>query len=1028
MTLSSYFRSKLGISKSFLPLHAAGVLAFASLLGNQSALAGGPKYVAGVSYFNPGVKGQPVLWPGGQVTYFVDRGSLGSLSNTQAVAMVDASAAIWSAVPTAAVKLTDGGSLAEDVNGSNVIAGIGSGNLGVNPTFAQPSDVAPSATTTPVGVVFDNDGSVIDALEGAGASQPDNCSQNGVLVWIDAMNPSATLSHGVIVLNGRCTTSANLLAMMSYQLERAFGRILGLDFSQVNDGALNANANQPNGTLGWPVMDALSGDCGPAGGTCIPNPATLRLDDIAALNRIYPVTTANQSSFPGKLPTAANTVSLQGTINFRNGTGMQGVNVVARPLDGNGNPLYQYTVTFVSGAYFAGNHGNPVTGWTDSQGNRLDRFGSDNPALQGYFDLSGIPLPPGVTMANYQVSFEAINPLYFGQVSVGPYLLGSPAPSGSMQSVKVSGLQAGSAQIVTVNVANSASELASRPTVVATGPIAIMSPIMSPVTGRTGRLIGSPIKITRTGAGNTEIQPQPLPAAGMWSSRLGEVGASDWFILSARGNRIFTIVAQALDETGKPSASKAMPAIGVWDGFNQTGTTAVGFGPAQNGFAPGETWLQVATSGNDIVRLGVADQRGDGRPDYLYRGWVLYADSVAPTRLPATGGVIVIRGMGFRAGDTVTVGGVAAQVSSILPTEITAVVPANSSATTGSLDVQVSDQPLYNAIAVIPGGVSYDAGSNDALNLVTAPANQVPMNVPQPFTVLAEDGNGTPAGGVTVTYSVTSGTAALGCGQSGPSAICAVTATGDGRATLQVTATSNSIAVVTASLTNGASVQAHFYGGTPPAMTALTPTLYLAAGATAQWPVQALVQSGGAPIAGQQVAWQSATGIAAPGSSATTNSAGIATATLTVGSLAEGQTATSNACLSGGSTCVVFSAFGARPEFASLIAVSGASQNMPVGATPAPVTLRVLDMNGHPMAGGTVTVNQSLYTWTPPCPVHGRCAQAQLLATQTTTVISALDGSITVTPLTLPGIATSLVGLAATGNAGSLTFTVEQHP
>ena len=88
----------------------------------------------------------------------------------------------------------------------------------------------------------------------------------------------------------------------------------------------------------------------------------LRYDDIAALNRIYPITAANLASFPGKQLTAANTVSIQGTITFRTGYGMQGVNVVARPLDANGNPLYQYTVTFVSGGYFNGNHGNPVTG------------------------------------------------------------------------------------------------------------------------------------------------------------------------------------------------------------------------------------------------------------------------------------------------------------------------------------------------------------------------------------------------------------------------------------------------------------------------------------------------------------------------------------------------------------------------------------------------------------------------------------------------------------------------------------------
>ena len=36
------------------------------------------------------------------------------------------------------------------------------------------------------------------------------------------------------------------------------------------------------------------------------------------------------------------------------------------------------------------------------------------------------------------------------------------------------------------------------------------------------------------------------------------------------------------------------------------------------------------------VRLGIADMRGDGRPDYAYMGWVLYADTVSPARLPGT--------------------------------------------------------------------------------------------------------------------------------------------------------------------------------------------------------------------------------------------------------------------------------------------------------------------------------------------------------------------------------------------------------
>jgi hypothetical protein len=282
--------------------------------------------------------------------------------------------------------------------------------------------VTAAAVAYPLGVIYDRDGSVIDGLFGTGASQPTDCETNGVWTWLDNINPNATATHGIILLNGLCATNANMLAMMSYELERAFGRVLGMDYAQVNPTALTDET--PGGLQGWPVMQPLSGVCSATGGQCIPNPNQLRYDDIAALNRIYPVTAQNLSSFPGKQLTAANTVSITGTITFRTGTGMQGVNVVARPLDANGNPLYQYTVSYVSGAYFNGNHGNPITGFKDANGNALSMWGSNDAALQGYFELSDMPLPPGMTTANYQVTFEAINPLYILKDSVGAYIDG----------------------------------------------------------------------------------------------------------------------------------------------------------------------------------------------------------------------------------------------------------------------------------------------------------------------------------------------------------------------------------------------------------------------------------------------------------------------------------------------------------------------------------------------------------------------------------------------------------------------------
>jgi hypothetical protein len=951
-----------------------------------AAFAGGPKYVAGVSNFNSAVVGQPVHWANGQVNYFVDQGPLNSVvGNQQAKAMVDAAAALWNAVPTAGVTLIDMGALNENVNGANlVVSGNGftvtneqTSQLGV---IAQPFDVAPAANLYPLGVIFDTDGSVTDSLFGAGVAEQNSCENNGVYVWIDNINPDGAIAHGIIVLNGLCAANASLLDMMRFELERAFGRILGLDYAQVNPGA------QTDGKLGWPVMQPLSGLCGNTGGDCIPNSTVLRWDDIAALNRLYPITAANLASFPGKQITAANTVSIQGTITFSDGVGMQGVNVVARPLDTNGNPLYQYTATFVSGDYFNGNHGNPVTGWNDANGNPLTMWGSNEPALQGFFDLSGILLPPDMTTANYEVTFEAVNPGYILNSSVGPYLDGSPQPSGTLSAISVPSMSAGSAQTLTVSVTNSAAN-------------------------DSDDALGS------------EATPRMLPVSGMWSGRFSQIGQTDWFSFPVRGGRTFTVVTLALDESGAPTNLKAMPALGVWDAFDPAGSAAIGSGSGLNGLAAGESWLQVSATGDDIVRLGIADERGDGRPDYAYQGWVLYADTVQPLRLPASGGAIVIHGMGFRPSDTVQVGGQQVLITSISPNEITAIAPA--SGVSGSVDVEVDDLPLYTAAAIITGGISYDSGSADALTMISAPMGSVPIGVPEAFSVVALGAGLTPAGAVSVLYTLVSGTATLGCGQT----TCTVTATGDGRATMNVTAGGSGWSIVIATLTNGSSLKAEFYGGIPPTLTSLSPMLSLAAGASINWTTQSLVLSNGLPASGQTVAWQSSgSGIVIQGGSVATNANGTAIKTLTVGPLTEGQTVTAQACLNGTSQCVTYTAFGARSEYATLEAVSGVAQSISVAGTASQVTLRVLDMDGNPMAGGAVTLYQALYAWTPPCPPHGRCDQAELLASQVATATSALDGTVTFTPASLPGVATSLLAQAVTGNTGSVSIAVEQHP
>jgi hypothetical protein len=99
-----------------------------------------------------------------------------------------------------------------------------------------------------------------------------------------------------------------------------------------------------------------------------------------------------------------------------------------------------------------------------------------------------------------------------------------------------------------------------------------------------------------------------------------------------------------------------------------------------------------------------------------------------------------------------------------------------------------------------------------------------------------------------------------------------------------------------------------------------------------------------------------------------------------------------------------------------------------LSANPGVIAMRVLDMDGNPMAGASVTLYQSVYAWAPPCPAHGRCAQPEFLGSQTAMAISGLDGTVNFTPASLPGVATIVVGVAATGDTSTLTVAVEQQP
>jgi hypothetical protein len=220
-----------------------------------------------------------------------------------------------------------------------------------------------------------------------------------------------------VILNGICAQDSSQVIDFEYRLVRVLGHVLGLGSSQAN---LNVWTGTPApGAADWagfPVMHALDlASCLPIT-NCLPAPDQPKMDDRAALGRLYPVTAANQVNFTGKSIFADTTVRIHGTVSFPAssvpGQGMQGVNVVARWIDpATLQPSRTYVASAVSGFLYRGNNGNPITGFTDASGQPLDRWGSDDPALQGFFDLAGLEIPNGDLAASYQLTLERVDPL-----------------------------------------------------------------------------------------------------------------------------------------------------------------------------------------------------------------------------------------------------------------------------------------------------------------------------------------------------------------------------------------------------------------------------------------------------------------------------------------------------------------------------------------------------------------------------------------------------------------------------------------
>jgi len=262
------------------------------------------------------------------VIYHVDSGTLGPLSNTQAVAFTDRIFGEFSNIPTSAIRFVNGGAIRDpdtglpvDVNATN----IGKFLDDAKPTFQNP-------------IIFDSDG----AITGNG----------GVLGFFGPLTfepDFSALTEGFVVLNGATITPPALISTTSFLgvFQHEFAHLAGpLDHEQINGSIalFRPEAAIPAGfttrvqtndlfapfvettypfLFGAPAGSVLRASGFPDSGYFI---ATLDMDTKNALSNLYPTNAYR-----------ATTGSIEGSVFFRASGGgkvpVSGINVVARRID-----------------------------------------------------------------------------------------------------------------------------------------------------------------------------------------------------------------------------------------------------------------------------------------------------------------------------------------------------------------------------------------------------------------------------------------------------------------------------------------------------------------------------------------------------------------------------------------------------------------------------------------------------------------------------------------------------------------------
>ncbi len=378
--------------------------------------------------------GLPVVWKDGVIRYNTETGTLatlGTLSNNEAVALVQELFDDWKNVTIDDIATTD----LTIVEGSG-LGEVDTSNLDDIFTYCPPDEVClttdppfvtGTAETGESPILFDDDGSMTDAINGEGASS--SLLGFGGPRVVERINGVLYITESEAVLNGKFINGVSSASDPEVTIEdfkgvifHELGHFIGLDHTQLN---LNSFRDFVNGDESEeeaiPTMLAFFVEG--------MNMLTPHFDDKVAVSMLYP-SASYESSF----------CTLQGTVYQADGvTELQGVNVV---VTNESDPLDE-TTSFVSGSYFTGSSSSCST-------------------VTGDYAVTG--LTPGRT---YALSIEKISQSFTGGSSIEP----CDPPQTGFDAKTVSGVYSCSSggEIITAGSVSTTDIITSKTSAISTG-------------------------------------------------------------------------------------------------------------------------------------------------------------------------------------------------------------------------------------------------------------------------------------------------------------------------------------------------------------------------------------------------------------------------------------------------------------------------------------------------------------------------------------------------------------------------------